>query len=129
MEDRVVERRKPRRIAVVVDDEPEVRGLAVTLLEESGLEVVALGSADEAFRYLTARSREVAVVFTDVVMPGPMSGAELAQVIAHNWPWIKVMVTSGYGLTELPEGAVYMPKPWRALDVLTQVDRAARASL
>jgi DNA-binding NtrC family response regulator len=125
MEDRVVERRKPRRIAVVVDDEPEVRGLAVTLLEESGLEVVALGSADEAFRYLTARSREVAVVFTDVVMPGPMSGAELAQVIAHNWPWIKVMVTSGYGPGDLPERAVYMPKPWRALDVLIEAERAA----
>jgi DNA-binding NtrC family response regulator len=100
----------------------------VTLLEESGLEVVALGSADEAFRYLTRGSGDVAVVFTDVVMPGPMSGAELAQVIAHNWPWIKVMVTSGYGPGDLPERAVYMPKPWRALDVLVEVDQAARSS-
>lgn len=113
---------KPRRVAVVVDDEPDIRSLAATLLEESGLEVVETGSADEAFRYLTDNSSNVAVLFTDVVMPGRLSGDELAQVVAHNWPWIRVLVTSGFPQSELPERAVYMPKPWRALDILVEVD-------
>lgn len=113
---------KPRRIAVVVDDEPDIRSLAATLLEESGLEVVETGSADEAFRYLTRHSGDVAVVFTDVVMPGRLTGDELVQIVAHNWPWIRLLVTSGFPQAELPERAVYMPKPWRALDVLVEVD-------
>ncbi len=113
---------KPRRIAVVVDDEPDIRSLAALLLEESGLEVVEIESADEAFRYLTQHSSDVAVLFTDVVMPGRLTGDALAQVVAHNWPWIRVLVTSGYPQSDLPERAVYMPKPWRALDVLVEVD-------
>jgi CheY-like chemotaxis protein len=113
---------KPRRIAVVVDDEPDIRSLAATLLEESGLEVVETASADEAFRYLTQNSRNVAVLFTDVVMPGRLTGDALAQVVAHNWPWIRVLVTSGFPQSDLPDRAVYMPKPWRALDVLVEVD-------
>ena len=110
---------KPRRIAVVVDDEPDIRSLAALLLEESGLEIA---SADEAFRDLTEHSSDVAVLFTDVVMPGRLTGDALAQVVAHNWPWIRVLVTSGYPQSDLPERAVYMPKPWRALDVLVEVD-------
>ena len=113
---------KPRRIAVVVDDEPDIRSLAALLLEESGLEVVEIASADEAFRYLTEHSSDVAVLFTDVVMPGRLTGDALAQVVSHNWPWIRVLVTSGYPQADLPERAVYMPKPWRALDVLVEVD-------
>lgn len=113
---------KPRRVAVVVEDEPDIRSLAATLLEESGLEVVETASADEAFRYLTHNSSDVAVLFTDVVMPGRLSGDALAQVVAHNWPWIRVLVTSGFPQSELPDRAVYMPKPWRALDILVEVD-------
>ena len=113
---------KPRRIAVVVDDEPDIRSLAATLLEESGLEVVETGSADEAFLYLAQHSSDVAVLFTDVVMPGRLTGDALAQVVAHNWPWIRVLVTSGFPQSELPDRAVYVPKPWRALDILVEVD-------
>jgi hypothetical protein len=36
-----------------------------------------------------------------------------------------VVVTSGYPKEHLPEGVVYMPKPWLALDVLMQAERAA----
>jgi DNA-binding NtrC family response regulator len=118
---------QPRRIAVVVEDEPDIRSLAAILLEESGLEVVEVETADEGLAYLGAHAAEVAVLFTDVVMHGNLSGSDLAQVVAHNWPWIRVLVTSGYApSTALPETAVYVPKPWRPLDILVQVDRAAR---
>lgn len=118
---------EPRRFAVVVEDEPDIRSLAATLLEESGLEVVEVETADEGLAYLAANAAKVAVLFTDIVMHGNLSGADLAQVAAHNWPWIRVLVTSGYDAsTALPDTAVYLQKPWRALDVLVQVDRAAR---
>ena len=60
-------------------------------------------------------------------MHGNLSGTDLAQVVAHNWPWIRVLVTSGYAPSEpVPANAVYIQKPWRPLDVLVEVDRAAR---
>jgi DNA-binding NtrC family response regulator len=118
---------RPRRLAVVVEDEPDIRSLAATLLEESGLEVVEVETADEGLAYLGKHADEVAVLFTDVVMHGNLTGTDLAQVVAHNWPWIRVLVTSGYEPSAaLPETAVYVQKPWRALDILVQVDRAAR---
>ena len=118
---------EPRRVAVIIEDEPDVRSLAAILLEESGLEVVEVETADEGLEYLGAHAAKVAVLFTDVVMHGNLSGTDLAQVVAHNWPWIRVLVTSGYAPSEpVPSNAVYIQKPWRALDVLVEVDRAAR---
>lgn len=118
---------EPRRLALIVEDEPDLRSLAATLLEESGLEVVEVETADEGLEYLGAHAAKVAMVFTDVVMHGNLTGADLAQVVAHNWPWIRVLVTSGYAPSEpVPSNAVYIQKPWRALDVLVEVDRAAR---
>ncbi len=114
-------------IALIVEDQPEVRDLAAAILEETDLAVKEAVSADEALAFLRDRAPEVAMIFVDVKLPGRMDGVELARKAAESWPWIKVVVTSGFmdrPLNELPRSARFMPKPWRAFDVLLEAERA-----
>jgi CheY-like chemotaxis protein len=114
-------------IALIIEDEPEVRSLAATIIEETDLGVVEAASGEEALAYLRQHARQVAMIFADVRLPGAVDGFDVARVAALTWPWIKVVLTSGAGLDrsldELPETAKFMPKPWRALDVLVEAER------
>jgi CheY-like chemotaxis protein len=117
------------RIALVVEDDLDVRSLAAALIEETDLDVVEEDSAEGALAYLRRHAEEVALVFADIRLRR-MDGVELARIVKRDWPWIRVLVTSGNPgdrLDELPRGARYMQKPWRALDVLIEAERAAAA--
>jgi len=119
----------PARIALVVEDDPDVRSLAATLIEETDLDVVEEDSAEAALAFLKANARSVALLFADIRLRR-MDGVELARIVKRDWPWIRVLVTSGNPgdrLGDLPRGAKYMQKPWRALDVLIEAERAASA--
>ena len=119
----------PARIALVVEDDPDVRSLAATLIEETDLDVVEEDSAEAALAFLKANARSVALLFADIRLRR-MDGIELARIVKRDWPWIRVLVTSGNPgdrLDDLPRGAKYMQKPWRALDVLIEAERAAAA--
>jgi CheY-like chemotaxis protein len=115
------------RVALVVEDDPEVRALAETLLEETELEVVGCDSAEAALSVLQARGGDVALVFADIRLAGEMDGLQLARAVATLWPRARLVVTSGHGLErpELPAEAVFIAKPWRPLDVLVEAERAA----
>jgi len=53
----------------------------------------------------------------------------LAQAVKRRWPDVRVVVTSGASRdARLPDQAVYMQKPWRALDVLVQAEHATMAA-
>jgi CheY-like chemotaxis protein len=117
------------RIALVVEDDPDVRSLAAALIEETDLDVVEEDSAEGALAYLRRHASEVALVFADIRLRR-MDGIDLARIVKRDWPWIRVLVTSGNPgdrLDQLPRGARYMQKPWRALDVLIEAERAAAA--
>jgi CheY-like chemotaxis protein len=119
----------PARIALVVEDDPDVRSLAATLIEETDLDVVEEDSAEAALAFLKANAGSVALLFADIRLRR-MDGVELARIVKRDWPWIRVLVTSGNPgdrLGDLPRGAKYMQKPWRALDVLIEAERAAAA--
>lgn len=117
------------RLALVVEDDTDVRDLAVALLEETELDVVTCESAEAALAVLETRGDDVAMLFTDVRLAGAMDGLALADAATRRWPGTRVVVTSGYGdQGRLPQRAVYVQKPWRALDVLMQADRAVRPS-
>jgi two-component system, response regulator PdtaR len=116
-----------RRKVLVVEDEPEVRSLAAALIEESDLQVVELDSADAALAFLEDHAHEVVMVFTDVALPGKSDGVDLTLACAARWPHIRVLVTSGrvkLPRSGLPRTARFIPKPWRALDVLVAVEKA-----
>lgn len=119
---------KPVHLAIVVEDEIEIRQLAETLLEETELEVVGCPSAEEALAVLRERGGEVALVFADVRLAGEMDGLQLARAVATLWPRARLVITSGHGVRrpDLPEEAVFIAKPWRPVDVLIEAERAAR---
>jgi CheY-like chemotaxis protein len=113
-------------IALVIEDEPQVRSLAATILEETDLRVVEAETGEEALAFLRNSAPDVAMIFCDVKLPGSIDGVDLARIAAASWPWIKVVLTSGamdYSLNELPSSTTFMPKPWRALDVLVEAER------
>ena len=114
-------------VALIVEDDPDVRDLAAALLEETVLDVVEVESADAALAYLRERGGEVAMMFADIRLPGAMDGVQLAKAACTLWPTIRIVLTSGDpgALSEdMPECVTFMPKPWRGLDVLVQAEKA-----
>jgi DNA-binding NtrC family response regulator len=116
-------------VALIVEDDPDVRDLAAALLEETELDVVEVESADAAVIYLQERGGEVAMMFADVRLPGDMDGVQLAKAACTLWPTIRIVLTSGDPgavSDDLPDGVTFMPKPWRGLDVLVEAEKAVR---
>ena len=80
---------------LIVEDNPEVRAVAVARLERLGYRVVEAGTAAEAMARLKD-GLKVDAVFSDVVMPGELSGFDLARWIRTNRPALPVLLTSGF---------------------------------
>jgi two-component system cell cycle response regulator CpdR len=111
-------------IALVVEDDVLQRELVVVLLEESEMGVIQCQSAEEALDVLEKLGGCVSMMFTDVKLAGKIDGVELAHFATQCYPKIRVIVTSGLALPKsLPEGAMFMPKPWLPLDVLREAER------
>jgi two-component system cell cycle response regulator CpdR len=107
--------------ALVVEDDVQQSELAVVLLEESDMDVIQCRSAEGAMRVLEKMDGCVSMIFTDVNLAGKIDGVELAHFATQCYPDIHVVVTSGLELTKsLPEGALFMPKPWLPLDLLRE---------
>jgi CheY-like chemotaxis protein len=120
------------RIALIVEDDNELRALAAALLEETDLRVVEASSAEEALHYLHHNAGEVVFLFADVKFPCLVSGVNLARTAILRWPWIRTVLTSGAPLEEDLNKALrqvrFMPKPWLALDVLIEAEKAVASS-
>lgn len=118
-------------IALVVEDDAAVRNLATAVLEETDLDVIACDSAEAAISILERPGSHVALLFADVRLNGAMDGIALANAVGRRWPDVRVVLTSGYDARSagaIPAEAVYMQKPWRALDVLVQAEHATVAA-
>ncbi|MBX9823944.1 MAG: response regulator [Xanthobacteraceae bacterium] len=111
-------------IALVVEDDALQREYAVVLLKECEMGVVECNSAEAALRVLDRIGACVSLMFTDVNLAGAIDGLELARFAKTNFPNIHVIVTSGTPRAGLPDGAKFLAKPWRALDVLREAERS-----
>jgi PAS domain S-box-containing protein len=80
---------------LIVEDNPDVRAVAVMLLEQLGYRTVAADSGPAALRMLGSDPR-VDLVFTDVVLPGAFDGLALAQSLGALRPDLPVVLTTGY---------------------------------
>jgi CheY-like chemotaxis protein len=84
-----------RELILVVEDEAEVRAIAVAFLHSLGYATCEAADADEALRVLAADSG-VAMLFSDVILGGGMDGNELARAARRLRPSLPVLLTSGY---------------------------------
>ena len=120
--------KKQPPIALIVEDDPALRELGAALLEETEMRVIECEDAEKAMAVLAQEGENVALVFADIRLPGLLDGVDLARRIKAVWPHVSIVVTSGYSARRpdaLPDNIAYMPKPWLALDVLMQAERAA----
>lgn len=108
-----------RPVVLIVEDEFLLRMDAVDMIAAAGFEAIEAANADAAIEILEAR-RDIAVVFTDIQMPGSMDGLKLARAVRGRWPPIKIVATSGHvhvAETDLPEGGRFLPKPYSPTQV------------
>ena len=105
--------------ALIVEDDLLVAELAAGMFEELGFEPIVSHSAKEALEELAAGERPQ-VMFSDVVMPGGISGIELAHKVRTRFPELPILLTTGYsedvGGTH---GFTILQKPYE-LDSLTR---------
>jgi CheY-like chemotaxis protein len=106
-----------------VEDDVLLRMLAVEVVEEAGFEAVQAADADEAIALLRCRSN-IAVLLTDIDMPGSMNGLKLAHAVGNRWPPIKVIVVSGQVKpqpSDLPSGACFFAKPYQSAALIAEL--------
>jgi CheY-like chemotaxis protein len=106
--------------ALVVEDDETQREMVVILLEELELKVFACESGEAATMILQEIGDTLCLMFTDINLRGPMTGIELANQARHEFPKLKVIVTSGKPAPNLPAGMTFMQKPWQPLDLLRE---------
>jgi PAS domain S-box-containing protein len=102
---------------LVVEDDEDVRAAAAAMIRELGYSVISAEGPEQALRVLA--DRPVALVFTDVVMPGPITSRELADRAGALQPGVKILFTSGYTQNavvhggRLDDGIELISKPYR----------------
>lgn len=112
---------------LIVEDEVFVRMIAADQLSEDGFCILEAANAEEALGLLE-RHGEVAVLFTDINMPGAVDGLQLADIVASIRPEVKVVVTSGrewIDNSRLPDHGIYLPKPYSPARLSEVVRRQA----
>ncbi|KFI06711.1 PAS domain-containing sensor histidine kinase [Massilia sp. BSC265] len=106
---------------LIVEDEPDLLDVASALFMSMGYEVTTAASGQEAMNVLA--SRDVDILFTDIVMPNGVNGIELAEYTRENYPSIKVMLASGYPQPALKLDQyrlgdfTFVSKPYRLSDL------------
>jgi DNA-binding NtrC family response regulator len=108
-----------KRIVLVVEDETSLRDLAEDILLEDGHIVVTAGSPEEALILLS--ELHIDVLFTDIVLPGPIDGCALAARVRRTRPGIRIICTSGFPRALEAAGCeaceASLPKPYRAAEL------------
>ena len=115
---------------LVLEDDEIIRALMVDVLEEFGAIVTSFPSADEGMIYLERADDPVDLIVSDIQMPGLLNGYDLSRVVAHRWPSVPVLLTSGNTLmaAELGGSVRFLPKPWSTELLLECVQTALTAS-
>ncbi|WP_279597933.1 PAS domain S-box protein [Methylobacterium sp. J-067] len=116
---------------LVVEDNVEVGAFATQALGELGYQAVWVKDAQAALAEIEASGQRFEVVFSDVVMPG-MNGVDLAREIRRRWPYLPVVLTSGYSHVLASEGTDGFPllgKPYSVADLSRALRKALRERL
>jgi CheY-like chemotaxis protein len=103
---------------LVVEDEPALRALVKRICERAGYRVIEAETGEHAWTILGGSAERVDLLLTDLIMPGAVSGKELAMRLQQRNPRTKVIFTSGYsqetvGSEFFQEGVNFLQKPYQ----------------
>lgn len=110
---------------LIVEDEMLLRMCAVDMVEDAGYSSVEAVDADEAVAILESRS-DIALMFTDIQMPGSMDGLELARAVHERWPPIKIILVSGalqLPDDDIPPDSRFFGKPLKAEAMIAEMQQ------
>jgi CheY-like chemotaxis protein len=119
----VLDRSHVPAVVLVVEDEMLLRMRAVDMVEDAGYTPVEATDADEAVKILESRS-DIALMFTDIQMPGSMDGIGLAHAVHKRWPPIKIIVVSGalkLPDIDMPADSRFFGKPLEAKEMIAEM--------
>lgn len=112
-----------------VEDDALVREAVVRALGDSGFEVLVAENGEAALRLLERAARRPDVVFSDVVMPGQVSGIDLATILKQRYPGLPVVLATGYTEQQVAvPGVKIVAKPYRIEDVVAVLSSARTAA-
>ncbi len=103
---------------LLVEDDPDLRTMVLTMLKDLGYQVLEAGNGESAMAAMAQTSR-INLLLTDVVLPGGMSGPDIAEEANRRLPGINVLFMSGYprnAITQqgyLKENVLLLEKPFR----------------
>jgi len=112
---------------LVCEDDEDVRSYSVEALKELGYHVLEAADGQEALRLLAESKGSVDLMFTDVVLPGGMTGAIVAQRAKELQPGLKILFTTGYARNaivhhgRLDPGVELLSKPFAFSDLAARI--------
>ena len=92
------------KTVLVVEDEARIRKITVRYLVAGGFRCIEAGDAAQALAILAAEAEGIDILFSDIRMPGDMTGRDLAAEVARLYPRIKTGLTTGYDQTTRSPG-------------------------
>jgi PAS domain S-box-containing protein len=111
---------------LVVEDEAGVRDVAVSMLSDAGYSIVEADNGPAGLAAF-AEHPEIDLVFSDVIMPGGMTGPQMAELIRRQRPDIPILFASGYAEQALKDRETLVPqskfiaKPYDAAELPRRV--------
>jgi len=121
-----VARAREHEAILVVEDNDEVRAHTVSALRELGYDVIEAARGSTALARLDERP-DVKLLFTDIGLPGGMSGAELAEAARRERPDLKVLFATGYARDTVTQDPRILPtgllvaKPFAFVALATKI--------
>jgi len=110
-------------VVLIVEDETMLRMHAVDMVEDAGYTPIEALDTDDAVAILESRS-DVALIYTDIQLPGSMDGLGLARTVHKRWPAIKIILVSGQlnpSSTDLPPCSRFFGKPLQAWQIIAEL--------
>ena len=118
------------RTILLAEDDRNVRALVCAILEDAGMTVIEAHDGPSAFALWEKHRAEIDLLLTDMVMPGGLSGADLADRILKEQPELPVIYSSGYSVhlfnaaRPIRKDINYLPKPYVAGELVAIIATA-----
>ena len=117
----------PSPTVLIAEDEEAVKTLAIFAFKAKGYTPLAAGTGEDALALWQAHKNEISLLFTDLSMPGQVSGFDLARQIRSTHPALPIIFTSGDVAESLADDPTlqqatrHLLKPYRPSDLLALV--------
>jgi two-component system, response regulator PdtaR len=119
--------RSPRRVVLLVEDEPFVREATSQILKGAGFDVLPAADAQEAMKVYEHNKCKIDLLMTDMALPG-RNGRQLAHDLRAASAEIPILLTSGYVELEWDDearepGTYFLPKPYSRAELVDMMEK------